>query len=152
MDTSRMLTAGHVMKRNVFVLHPESQVLDAVDTLLQRGFSGAPVVEGERIVGIFSERDGLTAIAAAHYEGEPPGSVAQHMRREFCCVSDQTDLYEVASQFRASPIRRMPVVDCAGRLLGIVSRGDVLVALRRLYRHREKTNYERLQDHMNLLQ
>lgn len=147
-----MLTAGHVMRQNVFVLHPNSDVLDAVDKLLQRGFSGAPVVEDGRIVGIFSERDGLAAIASAHYEGEPPGTVAQHMRREFAVVASVTDLYEVAAQFRASPIRRMPVVDHAGVLQGIISRGDVLDALRRLYAHREKSNYERLQEHMNMLQ
>lgn len=147
-----MLTAGHVMQRNVYVLRPDSQVLDAVEKLLQRGFSGAPVVEGGRIVGIFSERDGLTAIASAHYEGEPPGTVAQHMRHEFRTISVTTDLYEVASLFRDNPIRRMPVVDHGGALLGIISRGDVLKALRQLYVHREKTNYERLQDHMNLLQ
>ena len=147
-----MLTAGHVMKRNVFVLRPDSEVLDAVETLLQRGFSGAPVVDRERIVGIFSERDGLTAIASAHYEGEPPGNVAQHMRRDFRVVTATTDLYEVASLFRAYPIRRMPVVDDDGALAGIISRGDVLKALKQLYAHREKSNYERLQDHMNMLQ
>ena len=121
MDTSRtMLTAGHVMTRNVFVLSPDSQVLDAIDKLLQRGFSGAPVVEGERIVGIFSERDGLTAIASAHYDGESPGTVGQHLRREFRSLSVTTDLYEVASYFRNDPIRRMPVVDSDCRLLGIL--------------------------------
>lgn len=149
-----MLTAGHVMKRNVHVLRPDHDVLDAVETLLQRGFSGAPVIDRERIVGIFSERDGLTAIASAHYEGEPPGNVAQHMRRDFRVVTATTDLYEVASLFRAYPIRRMPVVEDldSARLVGIISRGDVLKALRKLYAHREKSNYERLQDHMDLLQ
>jgi predicted transcriptional regulator len=52
--------------------------------------------------------------------------------------------------FRDSPIRRVPVVDCERRLLGIVSRGDVLKVLRQLYAHRPKSNYERLQDHMAL--
>jgi CBS domain-containing protein len=151
MDTNRtVLTAEHVMQRNVFVLHPEMQVLDAVEVLLQRGYSGAPVLDQGRIVGVFSERDALTAIAAAHYEDEPPGTVAQHMRRHFDVVGAKTDLYEVASCFRDNPIRRLPVVDHERRLLGIVSRGDVLRALRRLYARREKSGYEKLQDHMAL--
>ncbi len=145
-----MLTAEHVMQRTVFVLHPEMQVLDAVELLLQRGYSGAPVVEDGRLVGVFSERDALTAIAAAHYEDDPPGTVAQHMRRDFDVVGAKTDLYEVASCFRDNPIRRLPVVDRDRRLLGIVSRGDVLLALKRLYVHREKSGYEKLQDHMAL--
>ena len=51
MDTNRnVLTAEHVMQRNVFVLSPDAQVLDAVEHLLQRGFSGAPVVERGKLV------------------------------------------------------------------------------------------------------
>lgn len=151
MDTNRtVLTAEHVMQRSVFVLRPETQVLDAVRELLQRGFSGAPVVEDGRLVGVFSERDGLTAIAAAHYEGESPGAVAQHMRRDFCVVGTTSDLYEVASCFRDNPIRRLPVVDTERRLHGIVSRGDVLKALCQLFVHRPKNTYEKLQDHMAL--
>ncbi|MBL8738813.1 MAG: CBS domain-containing protein [Planctomycetes bacterium] len=151
MDTHRLvLTAEHAMQRNVFVLAPERPVLDAVRELLARGYSGAPVVVDRRLCGIFSERDGLTAIAAAHYEGEPPGTVAQHMRRDFAVVTDQTDLFEVASVFRDHPIRRVPVVDRAGRLLGILSRGDVLKALMAQFPHRQKSQYERLQEHMGL--
>ena len=151
MDNQRtVLTAEHVMIRDVFVLRPELPVLDAVRELLQRGYSGAPVVERGRLVGVFSERDALTALAAAHYEDDPPGTVAQHMRRDFDVVGPTADIYEVSSVFRDNPIRRVPVVDCERRLLGIVSRGDVLAVLQRLYAHRPKSNYERLQDHMAL--
>jgi predicted transcriptional regulator len=151
MDTNRtVLTAEHVMQRTVFVVRPDMQVLDAVRELLQRGYSGAPVVEHGRLVGVFSERDALTAIAAAHYEDEPPGTVAQHMRRDFCVVGATTDLFEVASCFRDQPIRRLPVVDCDRRLLGIVSRGDVLKALRQMFAKRQQNSYERLQAHMAL--
>ncbi len=151
MDTNRtVLTAAHVMQRTVFVVRPDMQVLDAVRELLQRGYSGAPVIENGRLAGVFSERDGLTAMAAAHYEDEPPGTVAQHMRRDFCVVGPTTDLYEVASCFRDLPIRRLPVVDCDRRLLGIVSRGDVLKALRQQFTSRPENAYERLQAHMAL--
>ena len=149
MDTHRIvLTAEHAMHRNVFVLAPTMPVLDAVRDLLQRGYSGAPVVDNGRLVGVFSERDALTALAAAHYEDEPPGTVAQHMRRDFVVVGPGADIYEVASVFREQPIRRIPIVDAARHLLGIVSRGDVLKLLQQLYRHRPKSNYEKLQDHM----
>jgi len=151
MDTSRtVLTAGHVMQRTVFVLSPEMPVLDAVRELVQRGFSGAPVLVDGRVVGVFSERDALTALAAAHYEDEPPGTVAQHMRRDFDVIGPTADIYEVASVFRDNPIRRVPVVDCERRILGILSRGDVLAVLRQMYQHRPKSNYERLQEHMAL--
>jgi predicted transcriptional regulator len=151
MDANRtVLTAAHVMQRTVFVLRPETQVLDAIRELLQRGFSGAPVVVDGKLMGVFSERDALTAIAAAHYEDEPPGTVAQHMRRDFCVVGAAADLYELASIFRDNPIRRIPVVDPHCRLLGIVSRGDVLKALQQQFAKRQQNAYERLQAHMAL--
>ena len=151
MDSNRtVLLAQHVMQRAVFVLRHDAQVLDAVNDLIQRGFSGAPVVDRGRLVGVFSERDALTAIAAAHYEQEPPGTVAQHMRRDFAVVAINADIYEVASIFRDHPIRRVPVVDTERHLLGIISRGDVLKQLRQMFHCRPKTNYEKLQDHMAL--
>lgn len=151
MDKSRtVLLAQHVMQRAVFVLRHDRQVLDAVDDLIQRGFSGAPVIERDRLVGVFSERDALTAIAAAHYEQEPPGTVAQHMRRDFAVVSADADVFEVASIFRDQPIRRVPVVDVERHLLGIISRGDLLKALRTAFRSRQPTKYEKLQEHMSL--
>jgi hypothetical protein len=108
MDTSRtVLTAEHVMQRSVFVVRPETQVLEAVEELLQRGFSGAPVVERGKVVGIFSERDALTAIAAAQYEDVPPGTVAQHMRRDFSVVGAPDELFRCSEKVDPP----LPVVD-----------------------------------------
>jgi CBS domain-containing protein len=68
MDTRRtVLTAQHVMQKAVFVLRHDAQVFDAVDDLVQRGFTGAPVLQDGRLVGIFSERDvALRRLAAGH--------------------------------------------------------------------------------------
>jgi CBS domain-containing protein len=153
MDTSRnVLLARTVMQRAVFVLRQDRQVLDAVDDLIQRGFSGAPVTDRGRLVGVFSERDALAAIAAAHYEDEPPGTVAQHMRRDFAVVGADADVFEVASVFQRQPIRRVPVVDTERRLLGIISRGDVLKALRRTFPSRQPNKYEQMQERLSLRQ
>jgi predicted transcriptional regulator len=143
-----VLLAQHVMQRAVFVLRLERQVLDAVDDLIQRGLSGAPVIDRDRLVGVFTERDALTAIAAAHYEQEPPGAVAQHMRRKFAVVAPDADIFEVASVFRSQSIRRVPVVNSERQLLGIISRSDLLKSLRQAFCSRQPTKYEQLQEHM----
>ena len=131
MVTSRnVLTAERVMQRNVFVLCPEMQVLDAVEELLQRGAASAPVLDDGCIVGVFSEADALTAIAAVRYEGAPVGTVAEHMQRDFDVVGARTELHEIAACFRESTALRLPVVDHRRRLLGMVSRSDVLRVLR----------------------
>lgn len=124
-----MLTASDVMRGDAIALAPDQPVDDAVKTLLRKRISGAPVVANGRIVGMFSERDALAAMAAARYESEPSGTVDMHMRRDFESVAPDTDVFALASTFAERPVRRLPVVDGQGRLLGMVMRGDLLAAL-----------------------
>lgn len=70
------------------------------------------------------------------------------MRRDFAVVAPDADIFEVASVFRDQPIRRVPVVDTERRLLGIISRGDVLKVLRQVFFSRQPTKYDKLQEHM----
>ena len=124
-----MLTARDVMRKDAITLAPDALVDDAVKTLLRKRISGAPVVADGRIVGMFSERDALTAMAAARYESEPIGTVEMHMRRDFQSVPPDTDVFALASTFAERPVRRLPVVDGLGILVGMVMRGDLLRAL-----------------------
>jgi CBS domain-containing protein len=138
------------MQRDVVTLAPDLDMVDALQTLLDKRISGAPVVADGKVVGMFSERDCLTAVAAAAYEAEPSGPVGKHMRRDFTSVAPDTDLFRLADLFQGYPIRRLPVVDGSGRLLGLVLRGNVLRALHALYcakvtpRVEPKTPYERV--------
>jgi CBS domain-containing protein len=125
----KIATAAEVMKSSPVTLAPTTPVAEATKTLLRKSISGAPVVDEGRIVGIFSERDALSAMAAACYESEPSGTVEMHMRRELRAVDAATDVFALAALFEANPIRRVPVVDANGKLLGLVMRGDVLRAL-----------------------
>lgn len=124
-----LLTASDVMRRDAIALAPDTPVDDAVKTLLRKRISGAPVVTGGRILGMFSERDALTAMAAARYESEPSGTVEMHMRRDFASVAPATDVFTLAATFAERPVRRLPVVDADGTFLGVVMRGDLLRAL-----------------------
>ncbi len=122
-------TAADVMLRDPVCLQPDMQVDDAVKTLLRKRISGAPVIEHGRLVGMFSERDALAAMAGALYESEPNGPVSAHMRRNIVTISPDTDVFVIASRFERDPVRRLPVVDADGRMLGIVLRSAVLAAI-----------------------
>lgn len=154
MHSRTMPTAGQVMQRDVFTLTPDMDVVDAVRSLLGRGISGAPVVDGEFVVGMFSERDSLTVLGASAYEEEPSGTVSQHMRHDVVCASESTDVFALAQLFYHHPIRRIPVVDERRRLVGIVTRSEVLRRLLHLHldhtvRSEPKTPYERIQLHLS---
>ena len=144
----KIATAAHVMRASPLTFAPDTPVAEATKTLLRKSISGAPVVDGARVVGMFSERDALSAMAAACYESEPAGTVEMHMRREFRAVSPTTDLFALAALFEANPVRRLPVVDEQGILVGLVLRGDVLRALATamdapLHKEPPRTAYER---------
>ena len=126
---SAIPTAADVMLRDPVCLRPDMEVEDAVKTLLRKRISGAPVVEHDRLVGIFSERDALAAMAGALYDSQPNGPVSAHMRRNMVTISPDTDLFVIASRFERDPVRRLPVVDADGRLLGLVLRSTALAAL-----------------------
>ena len=146
---AKIATAAEVMRPSPITLAPATPVADATKTLLRKSISGAPVVDGGRVVGMFSERDALSAMAAACYASEPSGTVEMHMRRDFRAVDATTDLFTLAAVFEANPVRRLPVVDAQGRLLGLVLRGDVLRALAEaidappLHKEPPRTAYER---------
>lgn len=149
-----MPTAAHVMQRDVVSFHPDQQVAEALQMLLARRISGGPVVAGGRVVGMFSERDGLSVLAASAYEAEPTGTLGQHMRTSFRTIGPDTDLFRLADIFKDNPVRRLPVVDNDGQLLGIVLRGDVIQALQRFVDQRTpvlreaRTPYERVAEHL----
>lgn len=156
MNPGRNLTcAAQLMRRQVFTLSPEQDVIDAVQQLVRRGISGAPVVLDGRVVGMFSERDSLAVLAAAAYEQEPLGRVADHMRTEVHCVGPDTDLFGMTKLFGTTMVRRLPVVDNVGTLLGLVLRSDVVQGLHAAWcvgaeppRQEPRTPYERVAEQL----
>jgi predicted transcriptional regulator len=123
--------ASDLMERQPPTLSPDTPIQEAVDLLLKRRISGAPVVDpDQRLVGFLSEKDCLKILTAEAFDGVPEGDVAAYMSRNVQSIGPDTGLFDVVSRFLATPFRRLPVVDSAGRLLGQVSRAGALLAIR----------------------
>jgi CBS domain-containing protein len=123
-------TAGDVMARDLVTLAPETDIHEAMRTLLKRKISGAPVVDADRrLVGVLSEKDCLRVLTAEAFDGRPLGHVADYMTRAPHAIEPEAGLVDIVGRFLASPYRRLPVVDAEGRLLGQVSRRDALAAV-----------------------
>lgn len=121
-----MLTAEQIMTTGVITVRPESTIHEAIQLLLDRRISGLPVVDGQgALVGIITEY-GL--LAMAYDKGVTHQTVAQHMTREVIMVEADAPVNRVADQFIINRVRRLPVVK-EGRLVGLISRIDVLRAL-----------------------
>lgn len=118
------------MTRDLVTLTPGMEINRAMSILLDRGISGAPVLdEAGRLVGVLSKKDCLKAALHASYYREWGGTVDAYMTREVKTLDSDIDIIAAAQAFLASPFRRFPVVR-KGQLVGQISRADLLRAMR----------------------
>lgn len=122
------VTVRDYMATDLVTFTPDMAITSALSLLVKHGHSGAPVVEDERLVGMLSEKDCLKVALVANFEGVEPGSVRDFMTADVATVAPDADLLDVASRFVDAPFKRLPVVE-NGRLIGQISRSDVLRAI-----------------------
>lgn len=115
----------------VQTLRPGIEILDAVDFLLEKHVTGAPVVDDEyRVVGILTEKDCLNLLAAGSDADIPRGTVADFMTREVQTVPPGMNVYFCAGLFMNTTVRRFPIVE-HGKLVGAITRFDILRAIQK---------------------
>ena len=117
------MIARDIMTRTVATIHPEASAQEVAQLLYQKRMIGAPVVdEGGNIIGIITEAD---IISKVNREGL---CVADIMSHEIIAVGEETPVNEIAALLTERKIKRVPVV-CEGKLVGIVSRADIVHAV-----------------------
>lgn len=118
------------MATQLMTFSPDMEVMAAVHQLVKSGHSGAPVVDAEgRLVGMLSEKDCLNIAMVAAQDTCVAGPVSQYMSRDVRTVSSELSIIQLANLFlNNTHFRRYPVVD-DGKLVGQVSRTDVLRAI-----------------------
>jgi CBS domain-containing protein len=117
------------MTRRLTVLKPDMEIQQAVQQLLENKVSGAPVVDDHGIlVGILTERDCLKVVLNATYHYEYGGTVAEFMVTGVEVMAPDDNIVDAAKRFCDYRFLRYPVLD-NGRLVGVISRSDVMRAL-----------------------
>lgn len=133
MATLASITTKDYMSSKLVTFTPDMEVMTAINQLVKNHLSGAPVVDADgNLIGVLSEKDCLKVAISAGYEGVPGGLVSEYMTHGANSVESDTPMLEVASRFLDSPFKRFPVVD-NGRLVGQISRSDVLRAINDVY-------------------
>jgi CBS domain-containing protein len=141
------MQAQDVMTSWVATIEASASVREAAKLMAERRISALPVVdEDDRMIGIVSEGDllrraelgtetagswwllALAKDAAADYRKTHGRTVSDVMTRRVVSVGPATPLREVAQLMEKHRIKRVPVLD-AGRLVGIVSRADLVRSL-----------------------
>jgi CBS-domain-containing membrane protein len=144
---SRAVTAAEIMTTDVVAVKPDTPVADVAAAMGRRGVSGVPVVDAEhKVVGVISEKDFLVRMGVKDAKNfmslvagclMTKGCVAlpikvalagDLMSSPAVTVGPESSVREIAALFTARGINRVAVTDPAGRLLGLVSRGDIVKA------------------------
>ena len=103
---------------------PDVSVLDAIKVLAQEDIGAATVMEGDRLAGIFSERD-YTRKVILQGRSSSTTRVEEIMTRNVICVTPRTRTRECMQLMTEKAIRHLPVVDDQ-RVIGMVSIRDIV--------------------------
>jgi len=113
--------------RDVWTIAPEVQVLDALKIMADKRIGALVVVSGERVVGIFSERDYARKVVLKERTSlNTP--VRDVMTSEVFCVRKETTTEECMALMTGKRIRHLPVIE-DNRLGGLISIGDVVKSI-----------------------
>jgi len=111
------------MTCRLFVCHPQQSVHDCARMMAEADVGALPVGENGRVVGIITDRDIAVRVVAARRPHDTP--VREVMTKEVLYGSADQDLDQIAARMAEARVRRVPVLDRAQRLVGILSLGDV---------------------------
>jgi CBS domain-containing protein len=126
------------MTTKLITVHPDTEIYAAIDLLLNHKISGALVVETDdqqkRLIGILSGKDCMSILANGAFYDLPAAKVSNYMSTDIVSIEPDKDIFAAADVFLENHFRRIPVVH-RGFLIGVVSRGDILNASRRLWQN-----------------
>jgi len=107
----------------VHSIPPTLSVFDAVAEMNRHRIGAIVILEGERLVGMFTERDVLRRVVGAGLDPHR-ACVAEVMTADVITIGPEATLEETTSIFTEKRCRHLPVVE-NGKLLGLISIGDI---------------------------
>jgi len=140
---ARRVSVRDAMTRDAIKIREDADINEVANLLSEHRISGLPVVDGEnRVIGVITEADVLSMAGMRkghafkdiirHILGEPlPGkkgnkSLRDVMSSPAITIGPDADIREAALALDEKRIKRLPVVDEQGKLIGVISRADIV--------------------------
>jgi CBS domain-containing protein len=117
------MKVSEVMTRDVQTIRPDDPVQQAASFMLSADAGSIPVTDGDRLIGMITDRDIAVRGIAKGYGPETP--VRELMTDDVICAREDDNVQDIASKMSEAQVRRLPVIDGNDRLCGIVSLGDL---------------------------
>ena len=113
-----------IMTRDVEVIRPETSVNQAVQKMRSLDVCALPVCEGQRLVGIVTDRN-ITIRATAYGHDPNTTPVRDYMSSDLICCFEDQDIKEAEELMRQRRVRRLPILTREKQIAGIVALDDL---------------------------
>jgi len=120
-----------VMTKDVHIARPGDTLQDVARRMSEGDFGFVPVADGDQLIGTITDRD--IAVRAVAGGASATSPVVEFISRDAQTVRDDDDLKTVLDLMASRKIRRAPVVDKHGRVVGVVSLGDLSIRVKEKY-------------------
>jgi CBS domain-containing protein len=113
-----------VMTSDPCTIDADKSVAYAAKMMRDEGVGLAPIVEGDKLIGMLTDRDIAIRVVA---EGKDPDqvTVGEVASKQVVTIDPQQELHEALRIMAKHQVRRLPVVEEDGRLVGVVAQADV---------------------------
>jgi len=111
------------MTADVLIANPQQSIRDAARAMAALDAGSLPVGDGDRLVGMITDRD--IAVRAVALGLGPETPVREVMSPEIKYCFDDEEIEDIAENMGSIKVRRLPVVNRSKRLVGIISLGDI---------------------------
>lgn len=123
------------MTSKLITFKPETKISDVIDSMLKNRITGAPVLNAKNeVVGLIDDKDCLKVLVGSAYYNHPAGedTVINYMTNVMKTISIHDNIVNVANIFLETKYKRLLVMDDTGKLVGQISRRDILRAIKDL--------------------
>lgn len=123
------------MTRNLITFKEDTDINIVIKSLLDNEITGAPVLnDNGQVIGLIDDKDCLNVLIGNVYNRLPMNSdtVSKYMSNVMKTISVNQNILDVASVFVSTPFKRLLVMDENNKLVGLISRCDVLRAIKEL--------------------
>ncbi|MFT4883116.1 MAG: Zn-dependent protease/CBS domain-containing protein [Natronomonas sp.] len=119
------VTVGDVMTREVRTLSPDRTLTEVLDRMFRERHTGYPVVRDGRLMGVIT----LSDVRDVAPEERDMTTVAEAMSTDLKTVTADADAMDAIKKLSDEGVGRLVVTDASGRLVGLVTRSDLVTAM-----------------------
>ena len=120
-----METVDKIMTKKVMTCSPDTSIMEAAKKMRSKTISSVVVIQGKKPVGIVTERDFTRKVVSVNLDTKK-NPVSKIITSPVMSIKPETNIFYANDQMQKKNIRRFPVTNKNGDLIGIITQRDIL--------------------------